>query len=69
MSRLVEDITGNELTFRIIGAAMTVHNSLGAGYKEEIYEKALELELNRQEIACVRQYPVNVHYIEMSLIR
>jgi hypothetical protein len=36
MSPLVEDATGNKLTFRIIGAAMTVHNQIGPGYKEEV---------------------------------
>ncbi len=29
MCPLVEDTTGNDLTYRIIGAAMTVHNSIG----------------------------------------
>jgi GxxExxY protein len=42
MTPLVNDATGNHLTYRIIGAAMAIHNQLGAGYKEEVYEKALE---------------------------
>ena len=67
MCPLVEDATGNDLTYRIIGAAMTVHNSIGSGYKEEIYEKALELELNRCGLACVRQFPVTVRYLEESV--
>ena len=60
MSKLVVDSTGNDLTFRIIGAAMTVHNKLGPGYKEEIYERALALELNSREIEVQTQYPVSV---------
>ncbi len=55
MSPLVNDATGNDLTYRIIGAAMTVHNQIGAGYKEEVYEKALEVELNNLGIAVERQ--------------
>ncbi len=47
MSPLVQDSTGNDLTYRIIGAAMAVHNAIGAGYKEEVYEKALDVELKR----------------------
>jgi len=44
MSPLVEDATKNDLTYRIIGAAKAVHNAIGSGYKEEIYERALESE-------------------------
>ena len=62
MCPLVNDATGNNLTYRIIGAAMTVHNQIGAGYKEEVYEKALEVELNNQDIAAQRQVPVPVDY-------
>jgi hypothetical protein len=36
---LVVDPTGNDLTFKIIGAAMAVHNEIGHGFKEEVYEK------------------------------
>ena len=62
MSPLIVDETGNDLTYRVIGAAMTVHNKLGQGLKEEVYEKALEVELNRLNIAVCRQYPVPVEY-------
>jgi GxxExxY protein len=62
MKSLVVDDTGNVLTYRIIGAAMEVHNRLGMGYKEEIYENALEAELNNRGIAVTRQFPVSVEY-------
>jgi GxxExxY protein len=62
MSPLVVDATGNDLTYRVIGAAMVVHNQIGFGFKEEVYEKALDVELNRLEIAVQRQYPVPVEY-------
>ena len=51
MTELVTDATGNDLTYRIIGAAMAVHNALGPGYKEEVYERALEAELIQRDIA------------------
>lgn len=60
MSKLVIDSTGNNLTFKIIGAAMAVHNKLGPGYKEEIYERAFSQELNSREIEVQTQYPVSV---------
>ena len=62
MTELVTDATGNDLTYRIIGAAMAVHNALGPGYKEEVYERALEAELIQRDIAVQRQYQVQVHH-------
>jgi GxxExxY protein len=60
MSKLVIDTTGNDLTYRIIGAAMAVHNRLGPGYKEEVYERALALQMNSDGIAVQRQFEVEV---------
>ena len=62
MSPLVQDATGNDLTYRIIGAAMTVHNQIGAGFKEEVYERALAAELDKQKIQVICQFPVDVMY-------
>lgn len=64
MSKLVQDATGNDLTYRIIGAAMAVHNALGPGYKEEVYERALAVELERAGIAVRRQHAVQVLHAE-----
>ena len=36
-----------DLTYRIIGAAMAVHRRLGPGYKERMYQNALEAELEQ----------------------
>lgn len=57
---LVQDATGNDLTYRIIGAAMKVHNDLGPGYKEEIYERALASQLNKNGIGAKTQVPIEV---------
>ena len=59
---LVVDPTGNDLTYKIIGAAMAVHNEIGHGFKEEVYEKALEVKLNHLGIEVERQLQVNVQY-------
>jgi GxxExxY protein len=60
MANLVTDATGNDLTYRIIGAAMAVHNALGPGYKEEAYERALAVELDTCSIPAACQFPVEV---------
>jgi GxxExxY protein len=59
---LVTDAAGNDLTYRIIGAAMAVHNEIGYGFKEEVYEKALEVKLNQEGVGVERQYPLSVEY-------
>jgi GxxExxY protein len=62
MTPLVDDATGNDLTYRIIGAAMAVHNELGPGYKEEVYERTLAVELEKRKIMARRQHPLDVYY-------
>ena len=59
---LVTDATGNDLTYRIIGAAMAVHNEIGYGFKEEVYEKALQVKLNQEGVGAERQYPISVQF-------
>jgi GxxExxY protein len=66
MPDLVVDATGNDLTYRIIGAAMAVHNFLGPGYKEEVYERALAVELRDRDIGVERQFEVEVHYEDVQ---
>ena len=34
----------DELTYQIIGCAMKVHNTLGAGFQEVIYQRSLAIE-------------------------
>ncbi|MEA3336241.1 MAG: GxxExxY protein [Chloroflexota bacterium] len=62
MTGLVLDATENDLTYRIIGAAMAVHNAIGSGFREEVYERVLENELLSREISVKRQYQVEVHH-------
>jgi GxxExxY protein len=35
----------DDLTYRINGAAMAVHRRLGSGHREQIYQRAIEAEL------------------------
>jgi GxxExxY protein len=49
-----------ELTGKIIGAAMEVHTLLGSGFLESVYEHALASELARRKIPFERQVPIAV---------
>jgi GxxExxY protein len=69
MSNLVRDATDNDLTYRLIGSAMAVHNRLGPGFKEEVYEKALFAELINRQIPVENQFPVDVFDGEVYLAR
>ena len=52
----------NKITQKIIGAAMEVHNQLGFGFLEQVYQKAMEEELRLRTISFLSQSPVKVFY-------
>lgn len=52
----------DELTEKIIGAAIEVHRILGPGLLESIYEEALCVELQLRGINVRRQVEVDVNY-------
>jgi len=57
----------NNLTQRIIGAAIEVHRALGPGLLESLYETALCIELDERGIRYARQVRVPAHYKGRSL--
>jgi GxxExxY protein len=50
----------NEITEKIIGAAMRVHRILGPGLMESVYEEALAADLNRCGLKVLRQQSVPI---------
>lgn len=56
------DFVHSDLTGAVIGAAIEVHNTLGPGFLESVYEAALARELELREIPFVRQVQVPIHY-------
>ena len=57
----------NELTDKIIGAAIEVHKVLGPGLLESAYEECLAHELSLANISFERQLPLPVIYKSLSL--
>ena len=52
----------SELTGKIIGCAMEVHNFLGNGFQEVIYQRALEYEMELRGLGFSREYEMPVLY-------
>ncbi len=52
----------SELTGRIIGAAMEVHKYLGNGFQEVIYQRALSIELNMNNLKHEREKEMPLSY-------
>ncbi|MCU0390392.1 MAG: GxxExxY protein [Thermoflexibacter sp.] len=50
------------LTKKIIACAFKVHNTLGAGFLEKVYENSMMIELRKQGLEVVQQYPIPVFY-------
>lgn len=61
---MVDDTVLNGLTERIIGAALSVHRSLGPGLLESVYESALTIELEHKGLYYERQKCLELKYRE-----
>ena len=57
----------DKLTERIIGIAIEIHNKLGPGFVEKIYEKAMVYELKENNIRFREQADINVRYKNVEL--
>ena len=55
-------MTDDDLTQTIIGCAYTVHNKLGPGFLEKVYENALRIELEKAGFRVKQQEPISVMY-------
>ena len=56
-----------EECFKIIGAAMKVHRTLGAGFLEAVYQEALELEFQQHGIPYEREKNLTISYNGVEL--
>jgi GxxExxY protein len=45
----------SEITFKINGCAMKVHNTIGSGFQEVIYQRCLAIELEESGLMYVRE--------------
>ena len=52
----------NPITYKIIGCAMEVHNELGNGFQEVVYQRSLAIEMGDQGLNYLREQEVPLHY-------
>ncbi len=52
----------DKLTYKINGCAMKVHNTLGNGFQEVIYQRCLAIELEKAGISFVREKEHTIYY-------
>ena len=51
-----------EITHKIIGCAMTVHSTLGNGFQEVIYQRALAIEMKKHDLGFQREMEMSIFY-------
>ncbi|RZB33480.1 MAG: hypothetical protein SRB2_04033 [Desulfobacteraceae bacterium Eth-SRB2] len=52
----------SDLTEKIIKAAYKVHNVLGFGFLEKVYQNALIIELRKMGLSILSEEPITVYY-------
>lgn len=52
----------SDLTAKIIGAAIEVHKTLGNGFQEVIYQRALAIELEESGLSFSREFEMSIEY-------
>ena len=60
-------MTENELSYKIIGAALEVHKTIGVGLLENAYEIALAYELKKLGLKVENQISLPLKYKEVSI--
>ena len=49
-----------DLSYKLVGCCFEVHNNIGGGHKEKMYQKVLAIEFSRREIVYQQQIPIDI---------
>ena len=52
----------SEITGKVIGCAMKVHSELGNGFQEVVYQRCLDLEMEKQGLLFTRELEMTIFY-------
>ena len=58
----MNDLKHSEITEKIIGASYKVHNTLGYGFLEKVYQNSLSIELRSLDLEVDVEKPIKVLY-------
>jgi len=61
------DFKYGEITEKVIGAAFRVHSTLGNGFQEVIYQRALELEFKAMNLDFSREFEIPIYYLDQQI--
>ncbi len=59
---MIENMKHEEITDKVIKIFYKVYNTLGYGFLEKVYEKAMIIEFNKMDLKYENQYPIKVYY-------
>jgi GxxExxY protein len=62
-----DNLLHGDLTRRIIGCAMRVHSTLGSGFQEVIYQRALAIEMNFEGLDFEREKEMPIFYRDQNI--
>lgn len=63
----MSDFKYSHITEKIIGAAFKVHNTLGNGFQEVIYQRALAIELDVAKLNFIREFEMPIFYLNQHI--
>ncbi|MDQ2718616.1 MAG: GxxExxY protein [Bacteroidota bacterium] len=61
------DFKYGEITEKIIGSAFRVHGTLGNGFQEVIYQRAMALEFNSISLQYAREFEMPIYYMDQHI--
>lgn len=65
--KAVESLLLSEEVYRVVGCAFKVHNTLGSGFLESVYQDALEVEFERAGVEFVHKPALKIFYDGVEL--
>jgi len=63
----MSDLIYKEECYKIVGACMEVHKTLGAGFLEPVYQEALAIEFKKQRIPFEQEKELKIPYKDVVL--